>query len=255
MKKITLFAFMLSVSAGFSQALPLDFESTSLTYTFGDFAGAETVKVANPHIEGINTSANVAKTTRGPGDIYAGSFLDLAAPMDLTTYNTFRMKVWSPNAGIDVKFKIESIPATHYTEVDVINTVANGWEELSFTFPGIVSAHNYQRVVVIFNYGFNGTGQQYYFDDITLGPALATDSFTAATPFKLFPNPATNVLNIIAKESIDKVSIFNTLGQEVLSRNPNSENASIEVGSLQSGIYVVKTITNGQSSVSRFVKK
>jgi hypothetical protein len=38
-------------------------------------------------------------------------------------------------------------------EVDATSTIANGWEELTFDFPGIVSSNNYQRVVVFFDFG------------------------------------------------------------------------------------------------------
>jgi hypothetical protein len=30
-------------------------------------------------------------------------------------------------------------------EVDATSTIANGWEELTFDFPGIVSSNNYQE--------------------------------------------------------------------------------------------------------------
>lgn len=253
MKKITLFSFMLTFTAGFSQVLPLDFESTD-AYNFGNFAGTETIKVANPYPGGINTSANVAKSTRGPGEVYGGSYLDLANPMDLNTYHTFKVKIWSPLSGIDMKFKIESIPGTYYTEVDVINTVANGWEELTFDFPGIVSSHNYRRVVMILNYGVVGSGQEFYWDDVTLGPSLATQAFNAESLFKLYPNPATNLLNIQSKATIESIILYNSLGQQVMTTNPGVSIATLDVSSLQNGIYTVKTTANGQSSVSKFVK-
>ena len=53
-------------------------------------------------------------------------------------------------------------------EVNATNTTANAWEELTFNFPGIVNANNYQRVVVFFNFGNSGNGASYYFDDIRL---------------------------------------------------------------------------------------
>jgi hypothetical protein len=59
MRKITLFAFLLAFSLGFAQTLPLDFESTTLNYSFTDFDGGVATKIANPQISGINTSATV----------------------------------------------------------------------------------------------------------------------------------------------------------------------------------------------------
>jgi hypothetical protein len=64
--------------------------------------------------------------------------------------------------------KLEQLIASNATniEVDATSTVANGWEELTFDYPGIVNANNYQRVVVFFDFGVKGTGATYYFDDI-----------------------------------------------------------------------------------------
>ena len=53
-------------------------------------------------------------------------------------------------------------------EKDASTTVANGWEELTYDFSGIVNSNNYQRVVVFFDFGNAGTGATYYFDDIKL---------------------------------------------------------------------------------------
>jgi len=79
------------------------------------------------------------------------------------------MKVWSPQAGIVVKLKLENFSNSNInTEKDATTTVANGWEELTYDFTGVVNANNYQRVVVFFGFGASGTGLDYYFDDIKL---------------------------------------------------------------------------------------
>jgi hypothetical protein len=79
------------------------------------------------------------------------------------------MKVWSPQSGIIVKLKLENLANGNInTEIDATTTVANAWQELTYTFTGINNANNYQRVVVFFNFGNPGTGLTYYFDDIRL---------------------------------------------------------------------------------------
>jgi hypothetical protein len=77
------------------------------------------------------------------------------------------MKVWSPAAGITVKFKMENLANSNINiERDATTTVANTWEELTYDFSGIVNSNNYQRMVVFFAFGNAGTGATYYFDDI-----------------------------------------------------------------------------------------
>lgn len=160
--------FLTSNIAGL--ALPLDFQSTTLMYTFTDFGGATGTVVNNPDVSGINTSSKVGAVNKMSGaQVWAGTFLELASPINFATQSTIKMKVWSPAAGITVKLKLENLSTSSInTELDAVTTVANGWQELTYNFSGIVNANNYQRVVVFFDFGNAGTGANYYFDDIRL---------------------------------------------------------------------------------------
>ena len=150
--------------------LPLTFQSTTLTYSFTNFGGATTTVANNPDATGINTSSKVGKLVKGNGaQVWAGSFIELANPINFSSQQKIKIKVWSPQAGIIVKLKLENLAnATINTELDATTTVANGWEELTYNFTGINNANNYQRVVVFFNFGNPGNGASYYFDDIKL---------------------------------------------------------------------------------------
>lgn len=152
-------------------ALPLNFQSTTLTYTFADFGSATTTVINNPNMTGINTSSKVASFVKANGaQTWAGSSILLSGPINFATMQKIKMKVWSPAAGKVVKLKLEKINAANpdptNIEVDATTTVANGWEELTFNFAGINNANNYQRVVVFFDFGNAGNGATYYFDDI-----------------------------------------------------------------------------------------
>jgi endoglucanase len=72
---------------------------------------------------------------------------------------------------------------------------------------------------------------------------------------KLFPNPATNILNVQANSRIENVSIFNVVGQEVVSMKSDDELVKVDVSSLNTGIYVVKTTIEGKTSTSKFIKE
>lgn len=76
-----------------------------------------------------------------------------------------------------------------------------------------------------------------------------------ATKVKLYPNPASSNITLEAVEAIEKVSVYNMLGQEILSVSPNKEIASIDVASLQLGVYIVKAITNGKVATMQFIKE
>jgi hypothetical protein len=73
--------------------------------------------------------------------------------------------------------------------------------------------------------------------------------------FSMYPNPANNVLNISAKETIKNADIFNVLGKKVMSVNINKANGSIDVSNLSSGIYLIKYNVNDKVGTAKFIKQ
>lgn len=245
--------------------LPMDFESTSVSYPFVNFAGGETSVIPNPHISGINTSATVAKMIKNPGEVYGGSVIQMAGPINFSsTTRIVKVKVWSPVAGKKLLLKFEGSPIDYDNgafETEATVTNANVWEELIFDynsptlFPPVNDNDN--KIVFFFDFGTQGDGgvnSTYYFDDITFSEALSIPYFNVSK-VKTYPNPVSNEMTIEADEEIKEVSIYNLLGQEVLKKQPTTNNVTIETNGLQSGIYITKSIMiDGKESISKFIK-
>ncbi len=164
--------FLTSNVAPGGLALPLDFQSTTLSYAFTDFNGGAATIVNNPSATGINTSTKVGKMVKNAGEVWGGSWIALAGPMNFATTKTFKMKVYSPRVSAKVLLKVENMTngAVSY-EKEVATTTANAWELLTFDFSAIDATKSYQKVVLIFDLGTMGDGSAnftYYFDDITL---------------------------------------------------------------------------------------
>jgi len=173
--------------------LPITFDEPGVEYTLTDFEGNSTVLAADPEDAG-NT---VARTTKGPGaQFFAGTTMSTTAgfanPIPVTfTESTMSIRVYSPNAGIVVRLKIEdATDPTRSVETDVINTVANGWETLVFDFNNEVTgtailnpSYSFTKASVFFNFGVDGNtaGEKIYlWDDIYFGlPPLGCDNSTA----------------------------------------------------------------------------
>jgi len=156
--------------------LPVTFENTQVNHNFTSFGNAAASVVSNPHSGAGNSSARVGKLTKVNGaEVWAGTFLEMGSPINFSSMQKIKMKVWSPASGITVKMKLENLanPAINI-ERDVVNTTANGWEELTFDFTGINNANQYQRLVVFFDFGNPGNGADYYFDDIELTSGAET---------------------------------------------------------------------------------
>jgi hypothetical protein len=153
-------------------ALPLDFESGTLVYSFTDFDGGNATVIDNPHSSGINTSSKTARMIKNAGQPWGGSWIALAGPIDFSTQKTLKMKVYSPRTGAKVLLKVENQTNGALSfEKEVLTTTANAWEELTFDYSAINTANSYQKIVLIFDLGTPGDGSANFtwlFDDITL---------------------------------------------------------------------------------------
>ena len=153
-------------------ALPLSFESSTLTYDFVNFDGGQVTIIDNPVSGGTNTSSKVARMVKNPGQPWGGAFISLAAPIDFSVKKTFTMKVYSPRVGAKVLLKVENQNDGGIAfEKELSTTKAGEWETLSFDYSAINTANSYQKVVLIFDLGTPGDGSAnftWYFDDITL---------------------------------------------------------------------------------------
>ncbi len=152
--------------------LPIDFESSTIAYTFTNFDGGVATVINNPNSGGINTSAKVGKMVKNAGQTWGGSFLTLANPINFSVTKTFKMKVFSPRVGAKVLLKVENLTNGGISyEKEVLTTTANAWELLTFDYSAINTANSYQKIVLIFDNGTMGDGTAnftFYFDDITL---------------------------------------------------------------------------------------
>ena len=59
----------------------------------------------------------------------------------------------------------------------------------------------------------------------------------------IYPNPATNFINIEAENNIKTISIYNVTGQNVLQTDVNSSEIGINIFSFNKGLYIIKIET------------
>ena len=174
MKKIlTSLTLLLLATAVFAQQPPVDFESTTITYTFNDFAGGVATVIDNPQSSGINTSSKVGQMVKFAGEVFGGSALPLDGIIDFGDNNAIKMKVLANRAGASVLLKLEGPGGTTTGDLFATTTVANQWEEVTFSLAGLTSVE-YNTVVIIYELGTVGDGSAdftFWFDDIELTTA------------------------------------------------------------------------------------
>ena len=156
--------------------LPLNFEGDQAGVAFTGFEGATSAVVANPQATGVNTTASVGMTNKAAGaPFFAGSFVDLTTPIDLSQTQTITMDVLVPQSDIVVMMRLEPAGGgggDQGVEVPVRTTMVNEWETLTYDFSTTnFNVNPFVRVVFFFDFENDGTGADYFFDNIDLDAA------------------------------------------------------------------------------------
>jgi hypothetical protein len=126
-------------------------------------------------------------------------------------------------------FSVQKIESTTLTE----------GENFSITYTAVEPEDTHLQ------YGFQVTGINANPDDEgTLGSVVVGSSILGTNDFdstriSVYPNPVFNNLNINSEYIIKQININNVLGQQVIKVTPDSLNSSIDMSSLNSGIYFV----------------
>lgn len=85
---------------------------------------------------------------------------------------------------------------------------------------------------------------------------LAVQDFAFGLYFTVYPNPANNQLNIDKKENIEisSLSIFNTLGQLIITIPNAQKTSAVDVSGLKSGNYFLRINSDRGISNTKFIK-
>jgi len=159
--------------------LPITWDdSTNVDYTVVDFGGNVSMLAADP----MNASNTVLSSRKDSAFTWAGTTFggSLGAAVPFSAGNTIiKALVYSPDTGITVRLKVEdqSNPAIS-VETDVITTVANAWDTLTFDFANqatgtaaINFANTYDKMSIFYDFGTVGSGKTYYVDHVAFDAA------------------------------------------------------------------------------------
>ena len=154
-----------------------------------EFGGAGYAIEAGP----AGGSGKALKITRPGGEVFAGAFVTLPAIPFTSTRRIITARVFAPTAGVAMVAKAEYADNTGTGDTMPTTAVVAGWQTLTWIFNTVDLTKAYTRFTILPALGTVGTGQIYYFDDITLAPESAAPpppsageitlaSFDEATP-------------------------------------------------------------------------
>lgn len=84
--------------------------------------------------------------------------------------------------------------------------------------------------------------------------ALSIDDVVSSS-IKVYPNPFTDSVTISHNSKINSISIFNILGQQVISKKIDTTEETIDTSLLQSGSYVMKVTGENTTETFKLIKK
>lgn len=73
--------------------------------------------------------------------------------------------------------------------------------------------------------------------------------------FSFYPNPAKDMLTLKANENIETITIFNILGQKVISQKIGALTSTIDIAKLSSGNYILNVSINNQTEAYKLIKQ
>ena len=100
----------------------------------------------------------------------------------------------------------------------------------------------------------SGGDIDFFINDFSVGSTSLGVDDIETLQFSFFPNPVNNILTIKAQASIDSITVYNMLGQAVVTSTPNTNNSTVDMSALQTGAYFVQVSINNTLNTVRVIK-
>ena len=227
---------------------------------YSDVASNTTPGWTENVVEEMHAGNNVYKTT---------NFLPFAitTPIDITPHNTMHVDIW-----------LENLPAAGAGLLIKLLDAANGPHEANYTYPvgsittGVWNSIDIPLADFVQTQGtWDATAQGrvdqvlvdivddaiMYVDNVYFyTDATASNRDDALFESKVYPNPSSDTWTISTpNNTIRSVQVFNVLGRQVASQSFDSNEASISVQSLASGIYLARVTTDAGTKTMKLIRE
>lgn len=207
---------------------------------WGDGSGYQML-LDNTHLLfGTTIPATGALTTSGdaPASVYAQFSHKIPANADGATTTT--NIIFNGEGFADITAGVFDFCITNPTPGDRI-WIAGGENGRKDDYTFSANLH------YIFTISMIGTG-----DGATITTSGVSVDDITVTELLIYPNPAKTTVNISAFSNIQRVEVYNLVGQLVVSQNFNAELVNINVADLNNGLYIAKVITTEGTMTQKF---
>lgn len=110
----------------------------------------------------------------------------------------------------------------------------------------------------VYYFGFNALSEANQFnlflDDISIDISMDTPDFDKNN-FVMYPNPASQSVNLTANIPMTQVNVYNVLGQLLIVKDINTNEVQLDISTLKIGNYFVEIHTNETKEVLKLIVK
>lgn len=209
-------------------------------YTTGAYQGS---LMAQFDITGFNGS-NVTK--------YVSPVLNLSSVSNPTLEFYYRNKAWGSDQNV-LKVYYRTSTTGAWTLITTFNSNISDW-----TSSGTLTLPSPSATYQIALEGVAWYGRSITVDDVLVkSETLSTsESDKQKSALKVYPNPASDFINIKSDKRISEISIFDLAGKQVNHHNNDSTEAKISIQQLPAGTYIIQSKTSdGALNSQKFIKK
>lgn len=165
-----------------------------------------------------------------------------------------------PYTAADKNSRMASIVSIPATSAECLNVVLkdsgnNGWNagnsELGH---GMIIVDENEQTVVFFQPVGNFGASQTFDRAFRTSGVLSNETFVEASKFVMFPNPSSGIVSFITTEPVN-VAVIDITGKTVFSATDVKDGDTMNLSSLQSGMYIVKVKGEKTEKVEKLIIK
>lgn len=155
-----------------------------------------------------------------------------------------------PENGADLKVEVSTDGGTNWTTIwtEVDYGVFENWTWYNVSLP--LTAYLGQSNVKLSFYYVGNDGAQAMIDNVIVSTTVGINESAIAT--SVYPNPASDFVTFAAQENINKVEVYNVVGQLIYSNNETNNQVMVNVKDFSNGVYIAKLFTNSGTSTQKF---
>ena len=247
-----------------------DFEGNGTITTWAEDQSSMDTNFANPHAEGINTSATVLKY-EDTGGQYANVRFDTSDNFDLSSNSSFALKIYVPSSSItgnqpnqiSLKLQDGTLGANSWTtQSEIIKSIVlDQWQEVEFDFANdtFVNHNNpatptsrtdFNRIVLQVNSENNTDPVIAYIDDFDYDAmSLSVTNKPPKDDIQITPNPTQGVVRV--KGRFEKLALYTITGKKLY----EGKDRVLHLESFSKGLYLLRVQTGKTFVTTKIIKQ